>query len=91
MYYYNILQPQFICDKAIKFIQQQQTKIAIEIGNLQVEKENKLENAKKIQGLSILHFEYSQLIEDLKLLGEFGIQQMKEIIEKGEQKGDIIY
>lgn len=89
MYFYNILEPKFICDKAIKVLQQEQTRISIEIGKLK--SENGLENYIKIQELSKLYFDYYKLIEQLRQLGDFGVQQMESIIKNKESKGNCIF
>ena len=89
MYFYNILEPKFICDKAIKVLQQEQTRISIEIGKLK--SENRLENYIKIQELSKLNFDYYKLIEELRELGDFGFQQMESIIKNKESKGNCIF
>lgn len=89
MYFYNILEPKFICDKAIKILQQEQTRISIEIGKLK--SENGIENYIKIQELSKLDYDYYKLIEQLKQLGDFGVQQMESIIKNKESKGNCIF
>ena len=89
MYFYNILEPKFICDKAIKVLQQEQTRISIEIGKLK--SENGIENYIKIQELSKLNYDYYKLIEQLKQLGDFGVQQMESIIKNKESKGNCIF
>ncbi len=77
MYYFNILEPKIICDKAIKFLKQEQTRISTEIGKLKSDKsQNILEKTTKIQELSKLHYEYFILIEELEQLGEFGVEQL---------------
>ena len=89
MYFYNILEPKFICDKAIKVLQQEQTRISIEIGKLK--SENGIENYIKIQELSKLNYDYYKLIEQLRQLGDFGVQQMESIIKNKECKGNCIF
>lgn len=89
MYFYNILEPKFICDKAIKVLQQEQTRISMEIGKL--ESENGLENYIKIKELLKLQFDYYKLIEQLRQLGDFGVQQMESIIKNKESKGNCIF
>ena len=89
MYFYNILEPKFICDKAIKVLQQEQTRISIEIGKLK--SENGIENYIKIQELSKLNYDYYKLIEQLKQLGDFGVQQMESIIKNKESKENCIF
>lgn len=89
MYFYNILEPRFICDKAIKVLQQEQTRISIEIGKLK--SENGIENYIEIQELSKLYFDYYKLIEQLRQLGDFGVQQMESIIKNEDRKGNCIF
>lgn len=90
MYYFNILEPKFICDKAIKVLNQEQTRISIEIGKLESDKEKGIERHLKIRELKILQFDYYKLIEELRQLGDFGVQQMEEIATKRGRKGNCI-
>ena len=89
MYFYNILEPRFICDKAIKVLKHEKTRLSSEIGKLKAE--NSFEDNFKIRKLQELYFEYEQLIEQLNQLGDFGTQQMQHIVENKEQKGNCIF
>lgn len=89
MYFFNILEPKFICDKAIRVLKQEQIKISKEIGKLKAE--NKMENCLKINELSRLQFDYYKLINQLEELGKFGVQQMEQIAKNGERKGECIF
>lgn len=89
MYFFNMLEPRLICDKAIKVLQQEQTKLSIEIGKLKLE--NSIENNLKISEYSQLYFEYSKLIDSLQYLGEFGVQQMESLAKNGKRKGKCIF
>lgn len=83
MYYFNILEPRFICDKAIKVLQREQIRIEREISSLMAEEG--FENYLKIQELKKLNYDYYQLIDSLEKLGEFGVQQMQ-FISKNKDK-----
>lgn len=91
MYYFNILEPRFICDKAIKVLNQEQTRISKEIGKLESDKEQGIGKHLKIGELKMLQADYYRLIEELKQLGDFGVQQMEEIATKGKRKGNCIF
>lgn len=91
MYYFNILEPRIICDSAIRVIEQEQTRLSIEIGKLEADTEPSIEKHMKIRELKILQYDYYQLIDQLQKLGEFGVQQMEFIATKGERKGNCIF
>lgn len=91
MYYFNILEPSIICDSAIRVIKQEQTRLSIEIGKLEADREPSIEKHMKIRELKILQHDYSNLIQKLEELGKFGVQQMEFIATKGERKGNCIF
>jgi len=91
MYYYNILQPKFICDKAIKVIKREIYKLEKEVYKDIFNKEEKtiqerMENYKK----ELLLNDYKELIRQLEDLSEFCTEQMEEIAQKGGRKGKCI-
>lgn len=89
MFYFNILEPKIICDKAIKTIQQEQTRISTEIGKLKAEPG--MENYVKIQELSKLHYDYHNLIIQLEDLATFGVEQMQKLKKDNDQKGQCLF
>lgn len=92
MYYFNILEPRFICDRAIKALKREQTRISIEIGKVQADKQgDSLENYMKIQELKKLQYDYYRLIQDLEQLGSFGVQQMEQMAKNGDRRGNCIF
>lgn len=91
MYYFNMLEPQLVCDKAIKTLNREKLRLESEIHdyNWTPEKqslEGDMENYQK----ALLLKDYMQLIEQLKDLSEFSMEQMAEIVKKGERKGRCI-
>ena len=89
MYYFNILEPKRICDKAIKIIRQEQTKISIEIGKLKAEQG--IENYAKIHELSKLQYDYYNLIIQLENLATFGVEQMQKLKKDNDKKWQCIF
>ena len=78
MYFFNILEPKFICEKAIRVLKQ-------------LKAEQTMENYLKIQELGKLQYDYYKLIKQLEDLGDFGVQQMEKIAKSGERKGECIF
>lgn len=89
MYYFNILEPRIICDKAIKIIRQEQSKISIEIGKLKAEQG--IENYAKIHELSKLHYDYYNLIIQLENLATFGVEQMQKLKKDNDKKWQCLF
>lgn len=92
MYYFNILQPQIICDKAIKAIKKERDKLARETSQYLLNNKNRtlkgdMENYEK----NLLLRDYNTLIRELEELGEFSTQQMKEIVKNGGRNGRCIF
>lgn len=91
MRYYNVLEPKFICDRAIKVLKRERNRLDTETkdyvwsNNRSLEKD--IENYEK----RLLIADYNRLISDLEKLGEFGVQQMEEIVKNGDKKGEWIY
>lgn len=88
MYYFNILEPKIICEDAVRFFKQELTRISMEIEKLKAE--NEFESHIKIQELKKMYIDYYQLIYKLEQLGEFGVQQMNEIVKNKKANGECI-
>lgn len=87
MYFFNILEPHFICQKAIKVITREKEKLIHEINEYYNSSNKTLESSQKNYENNILLNDYIQLIRQLEDLEEFGIQEMKEIANERRWKG----
>ncbi len=74
MDYYNLIQPQIVCDNAIRALKNEQRRISREMENTNEEDFIKAYNKKREQ--LRLYFEYEDTITQLERLKEYTIQQI---------------
>lgn len=91
MRYYNILEPRFICDKAIKVLKREKNKLDSESKKYIWSENRTLENDIANYERNLIIQDYNKLISDLETLGEFGVQQMEKISKNNEDDNEWIY
>ncbi len=74
MNYYNLIQPQTVCDNAIRALKNEQRRISREMENTNEEDFIKAYNKKREQ--LKLYFDYEDTITQLERLKEYAIQQI---------------